>query len=199
VRRLVVLVLVAGSGLLVAAAPANEVATALRDDPVYVDHTAEAMLPSTAETELRRRVEAAGTPLFVAVLPHAAGQADAVLHAVRRAVGLPGTYLVVVGDGLRAASDVLDSADELATEAVRAHAAAGVAVTLDALVDDLAAAARAAPGSTPPTTAGEATAPDDPADEAGTSPVPLIGGAIAVAVLGGLGCLAVRRRAVAAR
>jgi hypothetical protein len=196
VRRRVVLLLV-GAGLLVAASPADDAATALRDDPVYVDRAAEAMLPSTDEAELRRRVEAAGTPVFVAVLPHAAGEADTVLREVRREVGAPGTYLVVVGDGLRAASDVVGSADQLAAEAVRAHAAEGVAETLDALVDDVRAAVgeqAAPPGTSPPADRDTVATDDDPTDEAGTSPVLLVAGA--VAFLGGLVWLALRRRAI---
>jgi hypothetical protein len=192
VRRLAVAVAV---GVLVAAAPADDAATALRDDPVYVDPEAEAMLRARDEADLRQRVEAAGTPVFVAVLPHAAGEADDVLQDVHDAVGVPGTYVVVVGDTLRVGSDLLRTADELADAAIDEHGTEGVAPTLDALVDDLRVAA-AEGGSAPPASSrsdgGELAATEDEDDDGGVSPVVLA--LLAVAVLGGIAWLVARRR-----
>jgi hypothetical protein len=189
VRRLAVLVVLLGATLLVAAAPADDAATALRQDPVYVDPSAEAMLPEPDAEDLRRRVQAAGTPLFVAVLPRAAGDAEGVLRDVREAVGFRGTYIVVVGDALRSVSDVIPNADLLATSAVQEHASEGVAATLDVLVDDLGAAAGTG-GSSSPVPAPSAEPAEE--DESGGSPVVLV--VLAVAVVGGLLWLVVRRR-----
>ena len=186
------------AGVLVAAAPADDAATALRDDPVYVDAEAEATLPAADEADLRERVETAGTPVFVAVLPHAAGEADDVLRQVHEAVAVPGTYVVVVGDSLRAASDLLRTADELATAAVREHGTEGVAATLDGLVDDLRVAAAegaVSPGSAAPD-GGRVAAPDDEEDDAGASP--LLVGLLAVAVVAGIVWFVARRRRQAA-
>jgi hypothetical protein len=193
VRRTALLVLLAG--VLVATAPADDAATALRDDPVYVGPEAEATVPAGDEAELRAQVERAGTPIFVAVLPHAAGEAEDVLQDVHDAVGVPGTYVVVAGDRLAAASDLLRTADELATAAVREHGSEGVPATLDALVDDLAVAA-AEGGASPPGSAspngGEVAAPEEEDDDGGVSAVVL--GLLAVAVVGGIVWLVVRRR-----
>ncbi len=181
--------------MLLAAAPADDAATALREDPVYVDPTAEAMLPPDDAGDLRGRVQAAGTPVFVAVLPHAAGEPREVLRDLRGDVGVPGTYVVVVGDELWAASDLIATADELADAALQAHATAGVAATLDALVDDLrVAAAEGAPGTAPAAEGGTVAAPEDEPerDEAGTSPVLVV--LLVVVVVGGIAWLVVARR-----
>jgi MYXO-CTERM domain-containing protein len=192
VRRPTVLALVLGATLLVAAAPADEAASGLRQDPVYVDPSAEAVLPEPDAEDLRRRVEAAGTPVFVAVLPRAAGQAEDLVRDLRSAVGFRGTYVVVVGDELRSGSDVLPNADLLATSAVQEHATSGVAATLDALVDDLGAAAASAGGTSSPVPAPPGEGESEETDGSGGSPVVLV--VLAVAVVGGLLWLAVRRR-----
>ena len=186
-RRLAPLLLVVA---LLAAAPADEAATALREDPVYVDPSVEDVLPAAEAADLRRRVAGAGTPVFVAVLPGSAGDAETVLLELRQAVGFRGTYVVVAGDRLRAASDVLPSADVLATQAVQEHRTSGVGPTLTALVDDLRAAA--AEGGSSPTPAPPAPEGERDRDEAGTSPLLVI--LLAVAVVGGLVWLTVRRR-----
>lgn len=58
---------------LVAPAAAQDVAQALRDDPVYVDPSASDMLSASEADALRRRIEEAGVRLNVAILPERAG------------------------------------------------------------------------------------------------------------------------------
>jgi hypothetical protein len=176
-----------------AAAPADDAATALREDPVYVAPDAEAALSAVDAEDLRRRVETAGTPVFVALLPRSAGERGEVLRAMRDGVGVPGTYVLVLGDELWAASDVLASADELATAAIQEHASNGVSTTLDALVDDLrVAAAEGGGGGAPAAQDRSRSASDEGDDGSGGSPVLLL--VLAVAVVGGLVWLTVRRR-----
>jgi hypothetical protein len=176
--------------LLLAAAPADEAASALRSDPVYVDPAAQAQLTPAEARELRGRVVDAGTPVYIALLPSAAGESRDVLAEVRDAVGFRGTYVVVVGDELRATSNVVPDADLVANRALQAHGAEGVAPTLAALVDDLGAAA----GGSGPSPAGGRTADggSEERDESGGSPLLLL--VLAVAVVGGLLWLTVRRR-----
>ncbi len=182
---------------MLAAAPADDAVTALRDDPVFVDPDAEAALPAGDVADLRRRVEEAGTPIFVAVLPQSAGEPRGVLQEVREGLGADGTYVVVVGDQLWAASNRIRTADELASEAVQAHASEGPEVILDELVGDLAVAAAeggdvgGSPAPSPSRSPGSAEDQDTGADS-GTSPVVLL--LLAAAVVGGLAWLTVRRR-----
>ncbi|MFM7146800.1 MAG: hypothetical protein ACKOW5_10770, partial [Actinomycetales bacterium] len=62
-------------------------------------------------------------------LPASAGAGDEVLVELRDAVGLSGTYAVLVGDEFRAASDTGGAADA-ATTAFRAHQAEGITAVL---------------------------------------------------------------------
>ncbi|MCI3949400.1 MAG: hypothetical protein K0R11_1334, partial [Acidimicrobiales bacterium] len=179
--------------LLLGAAPADEAATALRRSPVYVDPGAEARLTPSQAADLRQRAEDAGTPIYIALLPRAAGATEDVLVEVREAVGFRGTYVVVVGDELRATSNVVPDADLVATRALQANGAEGVAPTLAALVDDLGDAATGSGASTddgPLATTGDGSEAAE--EEGGTSPVLLI--VLVVAVVGGLLWLTVRRR-----
>ena len=186
--------------LLLGAAPADEAATALRRSPVFVDPDAQAELTASEARDLRQRVVDAGTPIYIALLPRAAGSAEDALVDVREAVGFRGTYVVVVGDELRATSNVVPDADLVATRALQAHGAEGVAPTLTALVEDL---GDAAAGSGTSTGDGPVATTDDGSEaaeeEGGTSPVLLL--VLAVAVVGGLLWFTVRgrRRAEARR
>jgi hypothetical protein len=74
-------------------------ATALREDPVYVDPDAE-LAGQVDAAALRARIDG---PTFIAVLPASAieGSAGQTLLALREAVGEPGRYALAVGDEFR--------------------------------------------------------------------------------------------------
>ena len=105
----------------------DEVAAALRRDPVYVDAGAERALDDVDAAQLRDAIAGAGTPIYVAVLPASAadtfgGDAAEVASELAETVGLDGTYAVVVGDSLRAGSSELPAgrAADLAVESLAA-------------------------------------------------------------------------------
>ena len=140
-------------GLVAPGALAQAVATrtidraveALRADPIYVDPEAEAQLDEGTAAQIRRRIEERGTgPMYIAVLPddarnEAGGDASAVALRVGNGVRQPGTYLVVVGNTLRAAATrgILErgQAGELAAAAGRAHSDEGLGPILLDFVD----------------------------------------------------------------
>jgi hypothetical protein len=122
---------------------------ALRNDPVYVDPSAELAIDTADQSRLRRTIDGAGAgPVYIAILPLAAeqetgGDPDGVLQALHDGLGRPGTYAVVVGRHFRAGSEgVLPSgvAGRLATEALDAHRGEGVTATLVDFVNRVAAA-----------------------------------------------------------
>jgi hypothetical protein len=141
-RGVRVLLVLAVALVLAPAAAAGELVDAaveaLREDPVYVHPDAERKI-SAAEADLiadEIASEGAG-PLYIAVLPQrarseAGGDANGVLRAIRDALGVRATYAVVVGDTLRAGSDLLPSgaAGAAAREALDEHGEEGVAATL---------------------------------------------------------------------
>jgi hypothetical protein len=178
--------------LLLGAAPADDAATALRSNPVYLDPEAPAELTASEARDLRDRVVDAGTPIYIALLPRTAGAVEDVLVDLREAVGFRGTYVVVVGDELRATSNVVPDADLVANRVLQAQGAEGVAPTLAALVDELgdAAAGSGSTGDGPVATTDAGS--EGAEEERGTSPVLLI--VLVVAVVGGLLWLSVRRR-----
>ena len=116
---------------------------ALRTDPVYVHPDAERAINDAEADRLRARIASANAgPMYVAILPdatrlEAGGDADEALRAVIDGVARDGTYVIVVGDSLRAADNTLEgvSARELAREAFDEHRREGVAATLLAFVD----------------------------------------------------------------
>ena len=110
---------------LAVAGPSDEVADALRADPVYVDPTAERALSESEAAEVREAIRDAGTPMYIAVLPAAAadsagGDAGELASQVAESLGREGTIAVVVGDRFRAGSSELAAgqAGELANEAL---------------------------------------------------------------------------------
>jgi len=107
---------------------------ALRDDPVYVDPRAERTLDESEAGQLRERIASAGTPIYVAVLPAAAGEASDVVREIRAELGRDGTYAVVAGNQFRAASTELE-VRELANDAINDHGNEGVLPTLLGFVD----------------------------------------------------------------
>lgn len=103
------LVLVGGTATATAAAPVavpsatfEDVGRALRSDPLYVDPKSQVTLTPSQQLQLRTAISGAGSPLYIALLPQqaltaAGGSPDAVIDRVRRAVGLPGTYAIMIG------------------------------------------------------------------------------------------------------
>lgn len=138
-----------------AGALVDRAVASLRNDPVYVDTGAERALDEAAADRLRERIASADAgPVYVAILPdearsEAGGDADAVVDLVHRELGRDGTYVVVVGDQFRAGSTEFPPGvvPRLANETFRERGREGVAPTLFAFVDRLAAARRGAPSA----------------------------------------------------
>jgi hypothetical protein len=134
--------------LLLAAAPAagaqtralEDVAAALRSDPVYVDPHAQAPIDADDVDALHSTIADAGGGIYVAVLPGGLGDPSAVLRTLARDVGRPGAYVVVVGTRLRAASTD-ESIAAIADDAVAAHRGEGVDGIAPAIRDIVAAVA----------------------------------------------------------
>jgi hypothetical protein len=144
------LVLLAALTALVAPAPAlageiEDAAEALRSDPVYVDAQAERAITPAEAARLRNRIRTADAgPLYVAILPQdaveeAGGDADEVVRRLHEELGREGTYAVVVGNSFRAGSTDVEGTGDLAAEALEQHRDEGVAPTLVAFVDAVAA------------------------------------------------------------
>jgi hypothetical protein len=122
----------------------DEVTTALRSDPVYVDPDAERAISDSAAEDLRADIRDGGTPIFVAIVPsaflaEAGGDPNDLVRTIGESVDLPGTYAVVAGDSFRAGSSLLPQgrASELATGAFQASSGDGVEAVLQTFVDDV--------------------------------------------------------------
>jgi hypothetical protein len=132
----------------------DRAARALESNPVYVDPDAEPSISSADAERLRERIATAGAgPLYVAILPgeardEAGGDATEVIPQLARALGRRGTYAVVAGGQFRAGSNVLErgQAARVATDAFQEHSDEGLAATLLAFVDGVAAARRGETG-----------------------------------------------------
>ncbi|MEU8548550.1 hypothetical protein AB0C81_16425 [Streptomyces roseoverticillatus] len=89
-----------------AATGTDTVAEALRKSPVYVDPRASAQLPPAEAEALAKKIEDAGKPVFVAVLPESAEFPRAtVFQDLRTKVGIAGVYAVHLGDAFNAHAD----------------------------------------------------------------------------------------------
>jgi hypothetical protein len=120
----------------------DRAAQELRRAPVYVDPAAERPISSSAAQDLRNRIAAGPSPIFVAVLPAAAvaeagGDVNQLPSVLGQRVGLQGTYAVVAGDSFRAGSTSLPGgqAGALATSSFQAQSAAGTEAVLRTFVD----------------------------------------------------------------
>ena len=124
---------------LAARSDAEQAARALPSDNVYTDPDAERGLNSSEERRLQSAIAAAdGGPVYVAVVPAAAlGEAGGNVGALARQIGTsvrrPGTYVVVAGDQIGAASSVLrpGTARELAEQAAANSGGGPVSVLED--------------------------------------------------------------------
>lgn len=118
---------VAGAALDRAAAQLSEQA------PLYIDPSMSDALGSQ-EAEIRSKMAAVGTPVYVAALPQSevddAGSGGALVQRLARAAKRHGTYLAVTPRGLFAISDVLDDASVIETTrtAARENRSAGPAL-----------------------------------------------------------------------
>jgi hypothetical protein len=126
----------------------DQAATALRSDPVYVHPGAKPTISAAQADQLRERIASSDAgPVYIAIVPAAArneagGDAGDWLRSLADAVGRRGTYAVVVGGQFRAGSrGVLarGEAARLATDAFQEHSDEGLAPTLLAFVDKVAA------------------------------------------------------------
>lgn len=87
-----------------AATSVSSIADALRKGPVYVDPAATGQLSAADARTLTARIEAAGKPVFIAVLP--AGYPTRNLFTdLRTATGVTGLYAVRLGDRFDARAD----------------------------------------------------------------------------------------------
>ncbi|MEU3287128.1 hypothetical protein [Streptomyces longwoodensis] len=107
----VLTVLSAGAPRAAAATGVSQIAEALRESPVYVDPAASAQLSPADAHALRKRIEDAGKPVFVAVLP-ADYPTRNLFTDLRTATGITGVYAIRLGDRFdaRADSSVLPNA-----------------------------------------------------------------------------------------
>jgi hypothetical protein len=131
-------------------ASADSVAAELAKNPVFVDPNAPIKVDASA---LLDRVEAAGTPIFIAVLPAEArtetnGDTDALGAKIAGALKQRGTYLVTAGTKYTAASSTLSrgEAKQLAGQAFQANGR-NLDAALGQFVDEVSAAARNEPAA----------------------------------------------------
>ncbi len=158
----------------------DEVADALRSNPVYVDEDAERALSDDEAADLRSEIRDAGTPIYIAVLPASAadlagGDAAEVASQLAGAVDRPGTFGVVVGDRFQAGPGELVAG--LAVEALEAEGEDTAAV-LDDFVQRVGDAAGSPQGSGDGGDAG-----DDGGGSSWVLPLVLAGGAGAAGLL----------------
>ena len=170
--------------------------SALRDEPVYVAPAAERRLTEAEADELRARIAAADSTIYVVVLPaRARSEADGTPEGVVRVLmqRLPGqeTVAALVGDSFRGGSTALEPREgaALAEEAFSRHSSEGVGPTLEGFVELVDASGSGLPtgpdgeGFEEPLDGGPV---DDPlADDDGISS--LVGFLLPVLVFGGIG------------
>jgi hypothetical protein len=133
-RRALPVLAAALLGVAVTAAPAvagpwvDRTTGSLRGDRLYVDPAARPTLTPAAAAQVRARIAATGTPVFMAVLPRqalaeAGGSAGRLAAMVAGSLSRPGTYLVVAGGRPGAGSDTLGQGEAagLASAAFRRH------------------------------------------------------------------------------
>ncbi|WP_058046212.1 hypothetical protein [Streptomyces roseifaciens] len=89
-----------------AATGLDTVAEALREKPVYVDPRAAGQLSAADADALAKKIEDAGKPVFVAVLPASPEFPKAtVFRDLRTKVGIAGVYAIRLGDDFNAHAD----------------------------------------------------------------------------------------------
>jgi hypothetical protein len=181
VVALIALVVGLSAGAVSASVDLDEVADALRSNPVYVDEDAQRALSEDEAAELRSAIRSADTPIYIAVLPASAadlagGDAAELASQLAGAVDRPGTFGVVVGDRFRAGPGELVA--ELAVEALEAEGEDTAAV-----LDDFVQRVSDAAGSTQSSGNGGDAGDDDGGGAGWVLPLVLAGGAGAAGLL----------------
>ncbi|MZD53364.1 hypothetical protein [Streptomyces sp. SID5606] len=174
-------VLLAGAPGAQAATDVSEIGAALRESPVYVDPAASDLLSKADADALADKIEDAGEPVFVAVLP-ADYPTDDLFRNLRTETGITGLYGVRLGDRFdaRADSSVL-SRQGVGNLVTAAQGAGDTKAQLNDFVDD---ALRSVRGSAPSSwNSGNAGVPTGALITAG-----------AVVAAGGAGAYAIARR-----
>ncbi|MFJ6986448.1 MULTISPECIES: hypothetical protein [unclassified Streptomyces] len=82
----------------------SAIAASLRESPVYVDPAASGQLSQADAHALQKRIEGAGKPVFVAVLP-AGYPTENLFTDLRTATGVTGLYAIRLGDRFDARAD----------------------------------------------------------------------------------------------
>jgi hypothetical protein len=143
---LILAVLTAGPAMASAASVADE----LKTSPVFVDPNAPIKVDTNALVE---KVQAAETPIFIAVLPDDArdetnGNTDVLGAKIADALNERGTYLVTAGTRYTAASSTLNrgEAKELAGQAFQANGK-DLDAALSQFVDEVSSAAKSEPAA----------------------------------------------------
>ncbi|MET8903737.1 MULTISPECIES: hypothetical protein [unclassified Streptomyces] len=174
-------VLMAGAPGAQAATDVSEIGAALRESPVYVDPAASDLLSDADADALADKIEAAGEPVFVAVLP-AGYPTDGLFQNLRTETGITGLYGVRLGDRFDARADSSVLSRQGVNNLVTAAQGAGdTKAQLNDFVDD---ALRSVRGSAPSSwDSGGATVPTGALITAG-----------AVVAAGGAGAYAIARR-----
>ncbi|MFC8066531.1 hypothetical protein [Streptomyces sp. NPDC057293] len=174
-------VLMAGAPGAQAATDVSEIGAALRESPVYVDPAASDLLSDADADALADKIEAAGAPVFVAVLP-AGYPTDGLFQNLRTETGITGLYGVRLGDRFDARADSSVLSRQGVNNLVTAAQGAGdTKAQLNDFVDD---ALRSVRGSAPSSwDSGGATVPTGALITAG-----------AVVAAGGAGAYAIARR-----
>ncbi|WP_030568085.1 hypothetical protein [Streptomyces aureocirculatus] len=178
-------------GATLAAAPGAQAATdvqavadALKKNPVYVDEAASAQLPAAEADALADRIEKAGKPVFVAVLPASFPDRDNLFRDLRTATGITGVYAVRLGDRFDARAD----GSVLSRNAVRNLSALVQGESAQTQLDRFVDQALAQSSGSAPASWGGAAGEDDGA------PVGALIGVGAVVVAGGAGAYTIARR-----
>ncbi|HEX5565878.1 MAG TPA: hypothetical protein VFY14_02875 [Streptomyces sp.] len=169
-----------------AATDLDEVAAALRQNPVYVDPAASDKLSGSQAAALTEQIRAGDVPVYIAILPADSSYGgEAVFDRLRSEVGRPGVYAVALGSQFGAASDssVLpgSTARSLAARNVKEHSGDPSSI-LSGFVTDVQSAAR---GDTP--------GPGDRGPGSGSGAGALVAVLALLVVFGGGGLLVARR------
>jgi len=150
----------------------GSVARSLAQDPIFVDPAATPTLSASESAELRQKIAGSGAgPVYIAVLSETArneagGSTAEVVRRLGQTLRRRGTYAVVIGTELRAASTsfAVGVVPGIATEVVSRDAGKGLATVLLDFIDRLGQEATAARGSGNPASTGAANpAPEAPA------------------------------------
>ncbi|MET9736086.1 hypothetical protein ABZZ79_37325 [Streptomyces sp. NPDC006458] len=100
----VLTLLTAGASPAGAVTDVTKIADGLRQNPVFVDPSADGLLPDSDAAALRGKIEDADKPLFIAVLPADQPTKD-LFTDLRTATGITGLYAIRLGDRFDARAD----------------------------------------------------------------------------------------------